>query len=170
MKETEFVHITNELRQKSLRVCKGYSLSAEEAEDIAQETMLKLWKVRDDILSEEHACHLTARITKHLCLDIGRRQKAVSLEQGACHVIASKTSSPDVLLEISENEKWLEQKIKGLSSSLRQVFLLRQTERRSNEEIAQLLNMTSNSVATTLSKARRQILEEIKKKRKQEEL
>ena len=79
MKEKEFVHITNELRRKSLQICKGYDLGTEEAEDIAQETMLKLWKVRDDILSEEHAYHLTARITKHLCLDHGRKQKAVSL-------------------------------------------------------------------------------------------
>lgn len=170
MKESEIIHITNQLRQKAIAVCKQYSLGTEEAEDIAQEAMYKLWKVKDDIHDEIHAKNLTIRISKQLCIDNLRQKKhlSVDIDKESYRIEDSKNSRPDVALEISENEIWLEKKIKGLSSTLKQVFLLRTTERKNNEEIADLLNMTPTSVATTLSKARHQILEEIKKKRKDE--
>ena len=169
MNESGIIQITPQLRQLSIQIGQGYGLGMEEAEDIAQEAMLKLWKVKDDVQSENHARNLTVRITKQLCVNAFRRKSPVSFDKNAYHIAASSDTSPDVALEVSENERWLEQKIKGLSSRLKQVFLLRQTERKSNEEIAQLLDMSPETVATTLSRARRQILEEVRKKRRMEE-
>lgn len=169
MDESGIIHITSQLRRLSLQISKGYGLSLEEAEDIAQEAMLKLWKLKDDVQSEDHARNLTARITKQLCINAFRKQSAVPFDQNAYRIAAGSETSPDLAMEIAENERWLEQKIKGLSARLKQVFLLRQTERKSNEEIAQLLDMNPDTVATTLSRARHQILEEIQKKRKREE-
>lgn len=49
MTENEFIHIVPQLRQIALQISQGYDVGCEEAEDIAQDAMLKLWAIKDDI-------------------------------------------------------------------------------------------------------------------------
>lgn len=51
MTENEFIHIVPQLRQITLQISQGYGVGSEEAEDIAQDAMLKLWAIKDDIQS-----------------------------------------------------------------------------------------------------------------------
>lgn len=43
MTENEFIHIVPQLRQITLQISQGYGVGCDEAEDIAQDAMLKLW-------------------------------------------------------------------------------------------------------------------------------
>ena len=67
------------------------------------------------------------------------------------------------LPEMSKEE--LEQRIKELPSTLHAVLKMRQDEKYSNKQIAALLGIKETSVSTLLARARRQLLEEIKKQR-----
>lgn len=55
MTENEFIHIVPQLRQIALQNSQGYGVGCEEAEDIAQDAMLKLWAIKEDIQSAAHA-------------------------------------------------------------------------------------------------------------------
>ena len=75
-------------------------------------------------------------------------------------------TSPQTLLEIKEDEVWLERKLQQIPTTQRTLLYMRQVERRSHEEIAQLLGIETTSVSTLLARARRTLLEEIKRRNK----
>ena len=49
MNQTEFEHIAKELRQTAIKVASKYISNADSIEDIAQDVMLKLWAIHEDI-------------------------------------------------------------------------------------------------------------------------
>ena len=69
-----------------------------------------------------------------------------------------------VEVENSENELWLQKRLKALPSNQYQVLYLRQVEKKSFEEIAQIVGITPESVSVLLSRARKQMLQEIRKR------
>lgn len=80
MTENEFIHIVPQLRQIALQISQGYGVGCDEAEDIAQDAMLKLWAIKDDIQSAAHAKGSMGCIAKHLCIDFFRKRKMISID------------------------------------------------------------------------------------------
>ena len=164
MTENEFIHIVPQLRQITLQVSQGYGVGCDEAEDIAQDAMLKLWAIKDDIQSAAHAKGSMGCIAKHLCIDFFRKRKMISIDAQPFDKSPSHYAPPDVEVENSENEQWLQKRLKALPSNQYQVLYLRQVEKKSSEEIAQIVGITPESVSVLLSRARKQMLQEIRKR------
>lgn len=157
-----FELIAPQLRSIALSKAVAMGLDYDEQQDIAQETLLRLWQMRDDnrLYKPEG---LAAVVAHRLSLNHLRRKPPLPLE---CGVSASK-SAPSPLDEIIQQEdvQWLEQRIKELPSTLHAVLKIRQDEKYSNKQISALLGIKETSVSTLLARARRQLLEEIKKQR-----
>ena len=86
MEETEFEHIVQEMRTRLTAHCQRYLSAgtlAEEADDIVQETLVKLWKMRERLSEYQSIEALGMTIARNLCIDHLRRNKAqtASLEQ-----------------------------------------------------------------------------------------
>ena len=86
MEETEFEHIVQEMRPRLTVHCQRYLSAgtlAEEADDIVQETLVKLWKMRERLSEYQSIEALGMTIARNLCIDHLRRNKAqtASLEQ-----------------------------------------------------------------------------------------
>ena len=136
-----FELIAPRLRSAALNKAAAMGLDYDESQDIAQETLLRLWQMRDD--------------------------KRLYNPEGFAAVIAHRLSLPlDEIIQ-QEDVQWLEQKIKELPSTLHAVLKMRQDERYSNEQIATLLGIKEDSVSTLLARARRQLMEQIKKQRRE---
>lgn len=113
MTEKEFTDIVQSLRDSILRMTHYYHLSTEESEDIAQDTMLKLWAIKMDIHSANHAKGLAIKIARHLIIDQYRKKKTVSLDALPPYIIYNERNAPpDSTIEEEEDEKWLQQKLK----------------------------------------------------------
>lgn len=164
MTDKEFTDIATELRMLALRKGRSYPLDSDEAEDIAQDTMLRLWALRGKVKSAAHARGLAVCIAAHQSVDKLRSKRTVSL-CSPCQE-PSEGSTPDTTLEEKANEEWLEAALQKLPSTEYQVLHLRQVERKGTEEIAAILGVTPQSVATLLSRARRRLMEEIRKRNK----
>jgi len=164
MTENEFIHIAPQLRQIALQISKGYGIGSDEAEDIAQDAMLKLWGIKEDVRSEAHAKGAMGSIAKHLCIDLFRKRKTVSMDVWPSDKSPSHYAPPDVEVENSENERWLQERLKALPSNQYQVLYLRQVEKKTTDEIAQIVGITPASVSVLLSRARKQMLQEIKRR------
>ena len=67
--------MASELRRKAIAVGISFFSSEEEAEDVAQETMIRLWKAWGTLSSPEEAERLVVRITKHECVNMWRREQ-----------------------------------------------------------------------------------------------
>lgn len=75
MKQTEFAHLASVLRNKAKAVGMNFFSSEEEAEDVAQETMIRLWRAWDTLSSQQEAERLTIQIAKHECVNVWRREQ-----------------------------------------------------------------------------------------------
>ena len=138
---------------------------ADTAQDIAQETMLRLWQMRDD----PRLCNpdgYAVMIARHLTLNHLRRKPPLPI--GERHDADHTAPSPLDLLVQREEEQWLQQRIRDLPPTQHAVLHMRQVERYSNSKIASLLGIKETSVSTLLGRARRQLLEEIRQQRERE--
>ena len=70
-------------------------------------------------------------------------------------------------MEVEEDEQWLLERISTLPKREMQVMKMRQTEQMSNSEIANIMGITTASVSTMLSSARKKIFEDLKKRNRQ---
>jgi RNA polymerase sigma-70 factor (ECF subfamily) len=158
-----FELIAPRLRSAALNKAAAMGLDYDESQDIAQETLLRLWQMRDDkqLYNPEG---FAAVIAHRLSLNHLRRKPPLPLES---RDRASQTISPlDEIIQ-QEDVQWLEQKINELPSTLHAVMKMRQDEKYSNKQIATLLGIKEDSVSTLLSRARRQLMEQIKKQRRE---
>lgn len=164
MEQREFENIVASIRGKIVGVAQSYDLATENAEDIAQDTLLRLWTMRDDLDRYCSVEALAVSVARHLCVDRLRRKRTIALE--ARTTIADSHSRPDEELENADNEAWLQQRLSQLPPSEYQVLRMRQVEMKSNQDIAAILGIATSSVATILSRARHRLLSDINKRNK----
>lgn len=163
MEQADFEHIAKTVRQKAVSTALAYSTSADEAEDIAKDVMLKLWTLHEDISNQTGAEKLAACMARNKAVDCHRKNKTVTLD-GKRGIPDDRQPTPDISLETVEDYEWLMRRISALPPKEYQILHLRQVERKTNDEIAKLLGIEKTSVATLLSRARMKILKEIKKR------
>ena len=163
MVQQEFEKTAALLCHRLVSVAKGYGLDADSAEDVSQDTMLKLWTIREKIDNEKQATALGITIARHLAIDMLRKKRCLELEN--VRIADSQYRQPDSQLESSENEIWLKLQFDKLPTKEYTVLHLRQVEHRSTEEIAAIIGVKQVSVPTMLARARKKLLEEIKKRK-----
>lgn len=161
MDKSAFEQKARTWHQLSLSVGHRYGAGNEEAEDIAQDVMLHLWQMRNELDDYQSLEGLVTLMTRHLVRNHQRRRSMEPLKEETVKLL---TDSPQDMLETKENEEWLNRKLEQLPATQRTLLHLRQVERRSHEEIARLLAIEVTSVSTLLARARRALLEDIKKR------
>ena len=162
MTQKDFEHIAPAMRAKALAVAHGFGFSTDEAEDVAQDVLLKLWCVHERLTLE---VSLAAVAAKRCCIDKVRlRHHEEEIDE---YTVPLETSNQHDQLEYEELERWLFRQIDQLPSSCSIILRMRQLEHRELDEIATLLGITKSSVSTLLSRARRQLLQELKRRNRQ---
>ena len=160
MKKSAFELQARTWREKVLSISRHYGADKDEAEDIAQDVMLRLWQMHDELERYQSIEAIVALMAKHLLRNRQRRRPSETLDTA----IVSQDTSPHDELVMKENEEWLTAKLHQLPTTQRTLLYMRQVERRSHEEIARLLGIETTSVSTLLARARRTLLEEIKRR------
>ena len=148
-------------REKALTMSMSCGAGRDEAEDIAQDVMLRLWQMHEELERYRSIEALTALMAKHLQRNHQRRKPLEMLDEAM--IISLKTSPLDEL-EMKEDDAWLTKRLEQLPTTQRTLLYMRQVERRSHEDIARLLGIETTSVSTLLARARRTLLEEIKRR------
>ena len=164
MEQAEFEHIAARIRQKAVATAIALSAGGDEAEDIAQETMLRLWTLRGDLRDATHAGKLAVCIARHKAIDCHRRKRTVTINDAKGYADMGQPT-PEATLEDKENMAWLRQRLAKLPTTEYEILRLRQVEKRTYAEIAATLGITQTSVSTLLARARAKILAEIRERR-----
>ena len=141
----------------------------EDAEEVAQETLLKVFESFNHLRDPERVRPWIFQIAKNACLMKRRKSvfapsKELSLDQFLPTMdhagghgklqIADWSSLPDDRMLRSELKGALEQAIGELPENYRSVMLLRDVEELSTLETAQILDLTEDVVKTRLHRAR----------------
>ena len=161
MEKNAFEQKARTWREKALEVSMHYGAGKDEAEDIAQDVMLRLWQMHDELEQYRSIEAIVALMAKHLLRNHQRRKPSETLDEA---IVVSLNTSPHEELENKENDEWLSAKLQQLPTTQRTLLYMRQVERKSHEEIATLLGIEITSVSTLIARARRTLLEEIKRR------
>ena len=162
MTPKEFEHKVMEMRSQALSAALGFGFQMEEAEDVAQDVMLRLWAIHERIGAEDPVGVLARMATRNACIDKLRLMKQEEdFEQSEAGI---NRVTPSDELEYKELKEWLTRQIELLPPTLGIVLRMRQIERRSVQEISTLLGIGERSVSTLLSRARHQLKEELEKR------
>ena len=148
------------LKNKLFRLALRITLNNADAEDIVQETLIKVWKKReswDEIDSIEAFCYA---ICRNLALDRIKRADNFSEsldETQSMAVDTSYSSNPEEQVQQSDRIKLVKELIDHLPEKQRSVIQLRDFEGKSYKEIADIMQMTDELVKVTLFRARQTI-------------
>jgi RNA polymerase sigma-70 factor (ECF subfamily) len=127
---------------------------AAEAEDAAQETMMRLWRVAPDWRSGE--AQITTwlfRVTANLCKDRLRKRRALGLDE----IAEPPDPAPGVARTMQDRQRHdaLQQALQALPDRQRQAVILRHIEGLSNPEIADIMDITPGAVESLTARGKR---------------
>ena len=140
----------------------------EDAEEVAQEALMKVFESLDQLRDPNHVKAWVFRIAKNACLM--KRRKSIfapphelSLDEPAAGTfqVPDPGDLPDRQLFDSEASDRLRLAITELPETLRSVVLLRDLEELSTEEAAGILGVTTDVVKTRLHRGRLALREKL---------
>lgn len=127
---------------------------ADEAEDVAQEAMLRLWRIAPDWRSgEAQVSTWLWRVVANLCTDRLRRRRGVALEA----VPEPEDDTPSVYSTMvnADRAAALETALADLPERQRQAVVLRHLEGLSNPEIAEIMGIGVEAVESLTARGKR---------------
>lgn len=138
--------------------------SSEEAKDVVQEVMIKVWNGREQMAEVQNMEAWCMRITKNLSLDKLRsrqRRATDSIDEG--FEVRHEALSPHENTELNESMLRINQLIAALPEKQRQVIHLRDIEGYSYNEICEMLELDMSQVKVSLFRARNAVREKLVK-------
>jgi RNA polymerase sigma-70 factor (ECF subfamily) len=158
MHSTDFKARVYPLQDNLLRLAYSMLRNKEEAEDVAQEIMLRLWKRKESLDELDNLKAFALKITKNLCLDkIKLRKKVVGEIENM--TIISQNRNPEEILETANAVATFFDILKMLPEQQQLIVHLRNVEGLSFEEIEAITELNINVIRVTLSRARKSINE-----------
>ena len=154
------------MRPALLRLAQHYTEDEDEAEDVVQEVLLKLWFIRERLEAYRNIDALGVVITKHLCLNRKRERHLEKVPLGEGRTIMGE-DSPEWMIIQEERMDELLNLIAGLPDLQQAVLRMKHVEGFEVEEIARLTGSNPIAVRTNLSRARRKVREEFLRRNKE---
>jgi RNA polymerase sigma-70 factor (ECF subfamily) len=135
------------------------------AEDLLQETFLKIWKTRAALDENRSIKNYLYTIADNLALNHFRHAKVVSnYKERRDAKIFSLGDSPEFILEEKEWQISLAKAIEALPEKTRVVFLMSRMEDLTYEEIASRLQISIKTVESHMTKALKLLREDLRLK------
>ena len=160
MSKEEFCILAARLRGDILSLSRRFLREDGEAEDNVQDTLLRLWTIREKLDEVRSVQALTYAICKNLCVSKLRKRRVIPMELSDEMRLIS-THDSEWMLEEKENARWLEDSIAGLPAAQMQILRMSQQDGLENNEIAEVLGISETTVRTALCKARKNLLEKL---------
>ena len=138
--------------------------SREDAEEVVQETFLKIWENRESFQENYPFEPLLFRIAKNTSLNYTRKKVNRTVFEKHFGFFANLSeNSADQYVLFKETQEIIDAILNGLPPKRKEIFLLQRVEGLSRNEIADKLGISVVTVDHQLSKANKYVKEEFKK-------
>lgn len=170
--ETAFRLLIQKYQSKLYSIAYGITLDREESLDIVQDVFLKVYQKIHAFREESSLSTWLHRITVNLCLNWKRRwirrfrwhHQPLEIEDGGDYPeLGTNENMPEKLYEQKELKKMLWEQLKDLPEEARAVFVLKEMEGLSYDEIAETLRIKTGTVSSRLFYARKKLRHGLKK-------
>ena len=150
------------LSDRLFRLALRITMNRAEAEDVVQDTLLKVWEQRDEWEQIKSLEAFAIAICRNRALDVAKRvgRNTISLE--AIDNRQKTTDNGLESLEAREEISLIRRLMDGLPEVQRTIMLLRDIEGRAYQEIAETLDISETQVKVYLHRARTKIKEKLK--------
>jgi RNA polymerase sigma factor (sigma-70 family) len=132
------------------------------AEDIAQDTFLKIWEIRETI-DPEKVKSLAYTIANNLTINKIERKKVLFKFLNSNH-LQHLSSSPEYELEMKEFDIQLQRALADLDERNRIVFLMNRIDEMTYNQIAEHLGLTVKAIEKRMEKALVHLRKRVSKK------
>lgn len=164
MKEISFKNDVLPLKDKLFRLALRITLNREEAEDIVQDTLMKLWNQRDEWSAIQNMETYSMTICRNLSLDaIEKKERLnISLDE-TVHDRPDTSRTQDEELMKQQQLNTVMRIIGQLPEKQRTIMQLRDIEGKSYQEIADIMSINVSDVKANLFRARQKVLGSVNK-------
>lgn len=146
------------LKDKIFRLGLRLTFNREEAEDLTQDTLIKVWNLRDELTEVKSLEAYCLTVCRNMALDrmARKEQSNVSLEAEEVDVI-DNAFNPEEKAEHDDRLRRVEKIFETLPERLRTVLQLRDIEGMSYAEAASVMGITETLFKVTLHRARQAV-------------
>ena len=157
MQEISFRNDILPLKDKLFRLALRITLDRAEAEDVVQDTMIRVWNKRDEWSQFESVEAYCLTVAKNLAIDRSQKKDAQNVELSPEMAEEADTSGPYDRLVNNERMKIIHRLIDELPEKQRLIMQLRDIEGESYKDIAKVLQLTEEQVKVNLFRARQKV-------------
>lgn len=160
-----FAELTRRYERPIVHFCQRMVKSREDAEDIAQESFVRVFRYLDRLTPSAKFSTLLFGIARNLTLnfirDAGRRGRGVtySLSDDDVHerILEDSSLRPDKIARLSEIESVIDEGLAMLSPKHREVLVLRELNGMDYNSIAKIVKCRKGTVKSRIARAREQL-------------
>ena len=157
MREISFRNDILPLKDKLYRLALRITFDSAEAEDIVQDTMIRVWNKRDEWTQFDSIEAYCLTVARNLAIDRSQKLESQNVELTPETQEMPDTLTPDRAYEQDEQLRLVHHLINELPEKQRTIVQLRDIEGKSYKEIADVLQLTEEQVKVNLFRARQRI-------------
>lgn len=148
--------LTDRMLPRALSVATRVLGDRAEAEDVAQEAMLRLWRIAPDWqTSQAKVSTWLYRVTMNLCIDLQRKRRGGTVALDDAPDPADHAPSAAEQLVAKARSDALQDALAQLPDRQRQAVVLRHLEELANPEIAEILGVSVEAVESLVARGKR---------------
>ena len=145
------------LKDKLFRLALRITFDRAEAEDIVQDTLIRVWNKREEWQQMDSIEAYCLTIARNLAIDRSQKMESQNLELTPETQEMPDAKMPDQLMEQNEQLSIIHRLINELPEKQRSILQLRDIEGKNYKEIAVILGLTEEQVKVNLFRARQRI-------------
>ena len=162
MERREFEQMLFRLRPLTVQVGYRFFGNRDDAEDVAQDALLRLWTYCEQLDAERNLEALAIMVAKNICVEKYKR-KQIGMAEATPDIEAGEGYAADGGIRAQETLMLIDTAIKSLSPRQQQLVTKRYIEDHSAEEIAAETGIPKPSVKSMLSTAKSKLIKILKK-------
>jgi len=169
MQKEDFIREVMVHKNKLYRFALSYMRDADEAGDVVQDVLMRLWETRHQLSEVRSLEAWCMTLVRNKCLDRFKRSehklKVYREEALSATEPRAQTATPLEVLEEKEKGTLIHEAMEALPEKQRAVFHLRDVQGYSYLEICELLGLDMNNVKVNIFRARKALKEALTQSR-----
>ena len=133
-----------------------------DAEDVAQEALLRLWNYCERLSADRNLEALAVKVAKNVCVDLYKNRNTYE-DEITSDIASPPSQSADAELHAKEVQQEINEAMERLNPRERDLLKARQLEGKSAEEISEQTGIPKSSVKSMISTARKKLKMDLQK-------